>query len=150
MADRVEQLAKRVASRARDFTVCLDSAERWAEIDPSHPDAVAVRKETGKVDAEFARLLNDLVELINDCVAHIHCNDRYIAGPVDLADVQRITVAVGAMIAVVNEYTIQKKRYAALPHWVDDTEFLIGSHRFFRQSAWVDEVPRRRIGQSAK
>jgi methionyl-tRNA synthetase len=136
MADRVEQLANRVVSKARVFTVCLGSAERWAEIDSSHPDAVAVRKEIGKIDAEFARLLNDFVKLATDCEAYIQGNDPYNA-PVDSPDKQRIAAAVGEITAVVNEYTIQKERYAALPHWVEEAEFLIGSHRFFRQCSWA-------------
>lgn len=143
MADRMEQLAKRVVSKARVFTGCVGSAERWAEIDSSHPDAVAVWKETGKVDAEFARLLNDFVKLARDCEAYIQANDPYSA-PVDFADEQRIAEAVGEITAVAKEYTKQRERYAALPNWIEDTntEFLIGSHRFFRQSAWVNERPK--------
>jgi hypothetical protein len=141
MADRVEQFANLFVSKGRVLTVCLASAERWAEIDPHHPDAVAVRKEIVKIESEFTSLLNDLVNLTRDCATDIQ-GEEPNATPGDSLDEQRIAAAVSEMIAVVKEYTKQRERYAALPNWIEDTnaEFLIGSQRFFRQSAFV-EVP---------
>jgi hypothetical protein len=132
MADRVEQFANRFVSKARFLTFCLASAERWAEIDPNHPDAVAVRKEIVKIDPEFTSLLNDLVNLTKDCETGIQ-GEETNAAPGDSRDEQRIAAAVGEMTAVVKEYTKQRERYAALPNWIEDTntEFLIGSQRFF-------------------
>ena len=71
MADRVEQFANRFVSKARLLTAFLDSAVRWAEIDPNHPDVVAARKEIVKIDPEFTTMLNDLVNLTKDCETDI-------------------------------------------------------------------------------
>jgi hypothetical protein len=133
MADRVEQFANRFVSKARLLTAFLDSAVRWAEIDPNHPDVVAARKEIVKIDPEFTTMLNDLVNLTKDCETDIQ-GEEANAAPGDSPDEQRIAAALSEMTAVLKEYTKQRERYAALPNWIEDTntEFLIGSQRFFR------------------
>jgi hypothetical protein len=84
------------------------------------------------IDPEFTRMLNDLVKLTQDCEAYIRRKEPLEASA-RLAEVKRIAAAVGEMTAVVKEYTKQRERYAALPNWIEDTntEFLIGSQRFF-------------------
>jgi hypothetical protein len=139
MADRVEQFANLFVSKARVLTACFASAERWAEIDPNHPDAVAVRKAIAKIDPAFSCMLNDLVKLTKDYEAYLLGKEPRNAALCVRGDEQRIAAAVGEMTAVVREYTKQRERYDALPPWVEDTtEFLIGSHRFFRESAYLE------------
>jgi len=149
MAVRVEQFANRFVSKAQVLTACLASAERWAEIDPNHPDSIAVREEIKKIEPEFSGLLSDLVKLTKECEAYIQGkgqgNGRLSAAPCSRADELRITSVVSEMTAAANEYAEQKQRYAALPGWVEDTtEFLIGTHRFFQECGWIDGVPKQR------
>jgi len=121
MADRVEQFANRFVPKCKVLTARLLSAQSWAEIDPNHPDAIAVRKEIVKTEPEFTRMLNDLVKLTNDCKAPN-------ATPGDLADEQRMVAALSEMTAVVKECTKQEERYAVFQEC--NTEFLIGRRRF--------------------
>jgi len=124
MADRVEQFANRFVPLAKVVTARLVSAQRWAEIDPYHIDAVAVRKEIAKIDPEFTHMLNDLVKITQDCAPDVHRREPPNAVPGDLADDQRIATALREMTAVVKECTKQEERYAALSNWVE-----IGSRR---------------------
>jgi hypothetical protein len=135
MTDRAEWFAKRFVSEANVLTACLASAQKWAELDPNHPDSVAVRKTIAKIDPAFSWMLNDLVKLTKDCEGYLLGKDPRNAAPCGRGDEQRIAAAVGEMTAVVREYTKQRERYDALPTRVEDTtEFLIGNHRFFRES----------------
>lgn len=156
IADRVEQFANRFVPKAKNLTARLVSSRRWAEVDTDHPNAVVFRKEIVIVDPEFTSMLNDLMKLAKDCEAYVQGNAPLDA-PVALADKQRIVAAVGAMTAVVKEYTKQRERDTALPKWLTncgvlrrtdttsthvlslqppsgvgrtDAEFLIGSSRF--------------------
>src|ERR1700685_3652598 len=125
MAVRVEQFANRFVSKTQVLTACLASAERWAEIDPNHPDSIAVRKEIKKIEPEFSDLLSDLVKLTKECEAYIQGKGqgkvqgkgRLSAAPCSRADELRITSVVSEMTAAANEYAEQKERYAALPRW---------------------------------
>ena len=134
----------------RVTTACLASAERWAEIDPNHPDSVAVRKEIEKIQPEFTSLLDDLRRLTRECKFLYlqgtgQGSGKYSATPCNRADELRITSAVREMTVAVNEYAEQKERYAALPRWVEDTtEILIGSHRFFQECSLIDRGPKQR------
>lgn len=128
MADRVEQFANRFVPKAKALTARLVRAQRWAEIDPNHLDAIAVRKEIANFDPEFTRMLNDLVQLATDCTPYMHSKEPPHV-PDDLSDERRITTALSEMTAVVKECTKQKERYVGLED--TNTEFLIGSSRFF-------------------
>jgi hypothetical protein len=130
MADRVEEFANRFISRLEILTTHLVSAQRWAKIDPWHPDAVAVRKEIVKIDSEFTRMLSDLVTLVEECQPYM---DSSNAGAGDLDYETRIAPALAEMTAAIKAVTKEKEHYAALPSGVEEieTEFLIGSGRFF-------------------
>jgi len=108
MADRVEQFANCFVPKVKVLTACLVSAQRWAEIDPNHPDAVAIRKEIAKIDPEITCMLNDLVNLAEDCKPYVHGKEPPNAAPGHLADEQRIAATLGEMTAVVKECTIQE------------------------------------------
>jgi len=108
MADRVEQFANCFVPKVKVLTACLVSAQRWTEIDPNHPDAVAIRKEIAKIDPEITCMLNDLVNLAEDCKPYIHGKEPPNAAPGHLADEQRIAATLGEMTAVVKECTIQE------------------------------------------
>ena len=118
MADRVEQFANRFVPKAKVLTARLVSAQRWAEIDPCHMDAVAVGKEIAKFDPEFTRMLNDLVKLTEDCKPHIDGNKSPNTVPDDQANEQRIAAALGEMTALIKECTQGYERWAALPNRV--------------------------------
>lgn len=130
MADRVEQFASRFVPKVEILTALLATAQRWVKIDPHHPDAVRVRKEIAKIDSEFTRMLNDLVQLVQDCQPYMEGSN---AGAGDLDYETRIAPALSDMTAAIKECTKQKEQYAALSGWVEeiDAEFLIGSSRFF-------------------
>ena len=117
-ADRVEQFANRFVPKARVLTASLVSAQRWAQIDPYHMDAVAVRKEIAKFDPEFIRMLYDLVKLTEDCKPPIDDNASPNAVPDDQANEQRIAAALGEMTALIKECTQEYERWAALPNRV--------------------------------
>jgi len=130
MADRVEQFANRFIPRVQILTTHLVSAQRWAKIDPTHPEAVAVRREIAKFDSEFTHMLTDLVKLVEDCQPYM---DPSSAATRDLAYETRIAPALADMTAAIREVTKEKEHYAALPGWLEESnaEFLIGSGRFF-------------------
>ena len=134
-ADRVEQFANGFVPKVKVLTIRLVSAQMWAEIDPNHPDAVAVRQEIAKIDPEFTRMLNDLVKLTNECKPYMNGKQPPNANPGDLADERRMVAALSEMTAVVKECTKQEERYVALRNRVKETnnEFLIGNHRFFQE-----------------
>jgi len=119
MADRVEQFANRLVPLVKVLTARLVSAQRWAGIDPHHIDAVAIRKEIAKIDAEFTHMLNDLVKITQDCTPDVHRREPSNTVHGDLADDQRIATALREMTAVVKECTKQEERYAALSNWVE-------------------------------
>ncbi|MGA9805354.1 MAG: hypothetical protein WBQ46_19045 [Terriglobales bacterium] len=108
MADRVEQFANCFVPKVKVLTACLVSAQRWAEIDLTHPDAVAIRKEIEKIDPEITRMLHDLVNLAEDCKPYRHGEELPNAAPGLLADEQRIAAALRKMTAVVKECTKQE------------------------------------------
>jgi hypothetical protein len=114
----VEQFANRFVPQARVLTARLVSAQRWAEIDPYHMDAVAVRKEIAKFDPEFIRMLYDLVKLTGDCKPPLDDNESPNAVPDDQANEQRIAAALGEMTALIKECTQEYERWAALPNRV--------------------------------
>jgi hypothetical protein len=130
VADRVEEFANRFIPRVEILTTHLVRAQRWAKIDPRHPDAVAVRKEIVKIDSEFTPMLSDLVKLVHDCQPYV---DSSNAAAADLDYETRIAPALAKMTAAIKAVTKEKEHYAALPIWVEEieAEFLIGSGRFF-------------------
>jgi primosomal protein N'' len=134
MADRVEQFASRFVPKVEILTALLATAQRWAKIDPHHPDAVRVRKEIAKIDSEFTRMLNDLVQLVQECQPYMDPSDVAGCDPEADQDYEtRIAPALSHMTAAIKECTKQKEQYAALSGQVEesDAEFLIGSGRFF-------------------
>ena len=108
MANRVEQFTNCFVPKVKVLTACLVCAQRWAEIDPNHPDAVAIRKEIAKIDPEITGMLNDLVNLAEDCKPYRHGEEPPNAAPGLLADEQRIAAALRKMTAVVKECTKQE------------------------------------------
>ncbi len=128
MADRVRQFANRFVPKVKVLTARLAGAQRWAEIDPNHLDAIAVRKEIANFDREFTRVLNDLVKLTQECTPYLHSKQPTNTSG-DLSDERRIAAALRETTAVVKECTKQEERYATLKNF--KTEFLIGSSRFF-------------------
>ena len=145
MADRVEHFADRLVSKTRVLTACLASAAKWAEIDPCHPDGVAVRNEIVKLEPEVSCVLNDLVALTQECEVCLRARVSSDGAPLHLRDEQRIAAAVADMTTALKEYSKQRESYVSLPGWVEDpTEYLIGSHRFFRETAWPGELLKHR------
>jgi hypothetical protein len=116
MADRVEQFANRFVPLVKIVTARLVRAQRWAEIDPHHIDAVAIRKEIAKVDPEFTHMLSDLVKIAQDCTSDIYRSEPV---PSDLADDQRIATSMREMTAAIKECTKEEERYVALSDWVE-------------------------------
>ena len=130
IADRVQEFSNRFIPRVEILTTHLVRAQRWARIDPRHPDAVAVRREIVKIDSEFTRMLSDLVKLVEDCQSYMDSSNTAAADP----DYEtRIAPALAAMTAAIKAVTREKEHYAALPSLAEeiDAEFLIGSGRFF-------------------
>ena len=117
-ADCVEQFASRFIPFVKLVTARLVSAQRWAEIDPYHIDAVATRTEIADIDPELTEMLNDLVKITMGRMPYLQ-REASNAAPDDLADEQRIATALREMTAVIKECTEQEQRYAALPNCVE-------------------------------
>jgi hypothetical protein len=132
-ADRVDEFANRFIPKVEILTALLISAQRWTKIDPQHPDAVKIRKEVARIDAEFTYMLSDLVMLVEECQP---CMDPDNAD--HTAYETRIAPALAEMTARIKEVTREKEHYATGPHAAvarpieeSSPEFLIGSGRFF-------------------
>lgn len=126
-ADRVDEFANRFIPKLEILTALLISAQRWAKFDPHHPDAVKVRKEIARVDAEFTYMLSDLVMLVEECQPSMDPDNAD-----NPAYETRIAPALAEMTARIKEVTKEKEHYAAPPRPVEKSnpELLMGSGRF--------------------